>query len=295
MPNGFHRIAALAVVAAAGLNLVACRGEPEPVQNQVVTTLPRDPLPIAEPPMDRAQLLRAFAEAASSAALGSAPGPASPSLDGKRFEVRLRFGCAPTGPDEDPKDLSVRFDPKTKSLRMRAAPNLSLDDPLAAAMAGEGVEAVEGFWLRRPWLLTDGCPAQPPAAAKVETGDEEPAAAPKPTAKPSEPVTPATKPPTAPVQRFGLAQFFTADDARSTQRNGRAYEATKVLVEGQATSTAGYTLVLSGRLQRRADGRVIMCQRHGPERAPDCIASVRFDRVWIERPDNREVIAEWGH
>ena len=94
--------------------------------------------------------------------------------------------------------------------------------------------------------------------------------------------------------RVGIAQFFSDTDSRTLRRDGRPYQATKALADGQAPSAQGYDLVLSGRLKRLPDGRVIACKVEQASRPPQCIVSVDFDRVWIERPDTKESLAEWN-
>jgi hypothetical protein len=39
---------------------------------------------------------------------------------------------------------------------------------------------------------------------------------------------------------------------------------------------------------------VIACVATDPDKPPDCVVSAEFDRVRIERADNRTVLAEWG-
>ena len=250
--------------------------------------------------MDRAALLRAVAEAASATALGSDDTTEQRRLDGKRFEVRIRFGCAPTKPldprkSAEPKDapFNVRFNEEKRTLRISAAPDLSLDDSTVALVAGEGVEAVEGFWMNRPWLLSDGCVASPPPP--TPSTPEQPTE--KLTAKKSkvdEATTEAQALPDA-GRRVGLAQFFTMADSRTKRRDHRAYETTKVLDKDKQPSKQGYNLVLAGRLRQLQGDGVIACRMVGPDRPPECVASAEFDRVWIEDPTSRDVVAEWGN
>lgn len=245
----------------------------EPVQNEAVNEAsPLPPLPVAEPPMDRAGLLTAVAKAASASALGRIDSAEQRPLDGKRFEVRIRFGCATTPQlvKETAGPFNVRFNSEDRTLRLRAAPDLTLDEPQIAALAGERVEAVEGFWMRRPWLLADGCPAGP---ADQQTDGT----------------------PQASDQRVGLAQFFTATDSRTMRRDDRAYEATKVLGADEAPSRQGYNVVLSGRLRQLPQRRVILCRTRGAGAPPECVVSAQFDRVWIEEPSSKAILAEWGN
>lgn len=254
------------------------------------TSLPELPIPALA--MGRAELLAAVTQAASAAAGGVDDGDAQMKLDGKPFEVRLRFGCG--GPAEVAAGtaMSWRFDPAKRTLRLRAAPDISIDQPLPAAIAGDRFEAAEGFWIARPWLLQPGCPAVPQPA---DSAREKPAAAVSTAEKASGEPSAVTEPVSDTAEhRIGIAQFFSDTDSRTSRRDGRPYEATKSLAEGQAPSAQGYDLVLSGRLKRLPDGRVIACRVEQPDRPPQCIASVDFDRVWIERPDTQESIAEWS-
>lgn len=276
----------------AALAFAACRQAPvdNAAQEQSANeTSPLQRLPVAEPPMDRAALLFAAVQAASAAALARDDSGEQRRLDGKPFEVRIRFGCPPADPQPQRGDgpLIVRYDARDRTLRLRAAPDLSVDDPTAEAVAGEQVEAVEGFWLRRPWLLADGCPAAPPARTPVAAAaDGAPvptdAAAPRAAAEPRS-------------RRVGIAQFFTEADSRTARRDKRAYQATTALAEGELPSRQGYNLVLSGRLRKLPSGRVIACLAEARDREPDCIASAEFDRVWIENPETKQILAEWGN
>lgn len=272
-------------LAAAGLTVLAsCQQQaPEqPTVNQPAVEAPASRLPKIEPPVDRAGLLQAARAAASAAALGRDDAEVQRKLDGKAFEVRIRFGCAPAGPAEEAAaegPFNVRFEPDERTLRVRAAPDLTLDDPQVAQIAGEGIEAVEGFWMRRPWLLADGCPVAPVQAQAPGAG---------------EPAAPeaAAAPPAG--QRVGIAQFFSATDSRVGRRNQRAYEATSTLGAAEQPSPKGYNLVLSGRLRKLPSGPVISCRVGNRESPPDCIVSAEFDRAWIENPGTRAIIAEWS-
>jgi hypothetical protein len=290
------------LLAAAVAILGACTQQADNSANEAanasdnVVTLPTIPVPA--PAMDRAALLAAVTQAASAAAGGIDDGQVQRQLDGQQFEVRIRFGCS--GPNEiaDEKAMSWRFDDVKRTLRLRAAPDISIDQPIPAAIAGDAFEAAEGFWVPRPWLLQPGCPVVPPP---VPVKDSKSAATAKPTPAPAPAPKPPARtdlanlePPAIAQHRVGIAQFFSDTDSRTLRRDGRPYEATKALEEGQAPSAQGYDLVLSGRLKRLPTGRVIACKVEQPDRPPQCIVSVDFDRVWIERPDSGESLAEWN-
>jgi hypothetical protein len=237
-------------------------------QNDVAaeTPAPAPSLPSAERPLDRSAILIAAAKAGSAAALGQDDLSEQRQLDGKTFEIRIRFGCA-TSSAGAPKvgPFNVRFDSADRTLRVRAAPDLTRETPQVAM---SGVEHVEGFWMRRPWLLTPGCPAS--------------------AATPGASTSPVSE------QRVGIAQFSTSTDARTGRRDGRPYEATKVLEDGAVPSRQGYDLVLSGRLRRYPDGRVIICRISGAEVPPECVISAQFDRVRIQTPDGKSTLGDWS-
>lgn len=271
--------------------LVSCQpADPQRAEmNEPANTARREEpvLPVAEKALDREALLLAVLRAASAAGLGEDDRPAQRDLDGDQFELRLRFGCPGSAQQGRPGGaFNVQYDEKERTLRLRASPNVTADQPLIAAAASEAVEAVEGFWIGRPWLLSPACPfvRQPPASAKP--AEAEPAAG-----VVSRDAAPAVR--VAPAGRVAIAQFFTEADPRAGRRDQRAYEATKTLAVDEAPSGQGYNLVLTGRLRKLPDGRVVACVVESVDAPPACIISAQFDRVWIERPDNGETLAEW--
>lgn len=266
---------------------VGCSQPPDDgSQNAVApSSAPAEPKLALEAPLDRAALLLAVAEAASAASLGRSDASAQRKLDGKRFEIRIRFGCdsSPTVRVTDA-PFAVRFDPEERTLRIRAKPDLTLADPLVASVAGESVEAVEGFWLRRPWLLHDGCPVVPSSRASGEAAQDS-----------REPINATVaRSEHGSLPRVGVASFFTSEDSRTVRRKGRAYELTKVLGSNEQPSKEGYNLVLAGRLAKLTGGSVIACRPGDTEQAPRCVVSVNFDRVWIERPGTPDILADWS-
>lgn len=240
-------------------------------------------VPLPQPPMDRAALLEAVAQARSAAAAGVDDRQAQQPLDGKEFEIRIRFGCA--GAVKEAKtgaSLSWSFDSKSGVLRVRAAPDLSEDAGVAKGV--QGVEAVEGFWLSRPWLLNAACPAQPAPPIVNDSAEAKPPRAAEP-------------PPSAPAAiplKVGIAQFFTATDPRTARRDHRPYETVDKRDPGSTIGTQGFDLVLSGRLRVLPEGRVIRCVSSGPEAPPACVVSAQFDHVWIDDAATKERIADWS-
>ena len=258
--------AAVACRPAEGSNAAANQPAGEPTVNQLSVPLP-------EAPMDRAAFLNAVRQAASAAASGIDDRQAQRTLEGRQFEVRIRFGCAGPAPALKGAALGWSYDEGDHTLRVRALPTITGEQKAVATLAPEGSEAIEGFWIPRPWLLDARCPA----AAAIE-----PAGADR--ADQAIPSSPAV----------GIAEFFTAADARTGRRNNRAYESVSVLEKGQAVGSRGFDLVLSGRLRALAGGKVVNCAVASRDAPPSCVASATFDRVWIEQPETHEIVAEWG-
>ncbi len=277
------KIAAAPLLLAALAFLAACRQSPPPDEN-VQRPAPETSAQLPSVPrlasLDRGAILAAVAQAASAHAAGADDSAAQRALDGRQFELRIRFGCR--GPSRALREqwLGWSFDEASRTLRVRARPTLAGDDPLVQELGGGGFEAVEGFWIPRPWLLQALCPA----ASAVE-----PAPADEVTAENAKAEEPLPRWP-----RIGVAQFFSETDPRTGRRSTRPYEAVKTLDPGTPLASQGFDLILSGRLKALPDKRVIACTAKGAQSPPDCIISADFDRVWIEAPGSAEVIAEWS-
>lgn len=230
--------------------------------------------------LDRGAVLAAVAQAASAHAAGADDSATQRALDGRQFELRIRFGCGGPSPALREQWLGWSFDEEKRTLRVRARPTLASDDPLVQELGARGFEAVEGFWIPRPWLLEALCPAAvaatPALAADGLLDDAE------------------VEEPLPRWPRIGIAQFFSETDPRTDRRAMRPYEAVKTLVAGALVASQGFDLVLSGRLKALQNKAVIACAAKGAQSPPECIVSADFDRVWIEMPGSRDVIAEWS-
>lgn len=249
--------------------LAGCQREPQPAPAPdkksetppVVTVAPA-------PVLDRAGLLQAMDVAASTFAAGREVGGAS--LAGRRFVVRQAFGCGEPGDDaaEAAADglATVAWAKDSQSLKFSLAPA----DWLRSGLIGNddsSLEAAEGFWLARPWLRTEACPAIAPGTSASSQ---------------------------ASPQTSGLAAVFKPNGARTGRRNGRAYEFTLRGEDGQppVPSAQGYRLVLEGRMTAFADGRAIHCRAAAPDQRPVCIGAAQFDRVAFEDADG-QTLSEW--
>lgn len=253
--------------------------------------VPQLPTPVLEQPLTREQLLLAAAHAASDFAAGIDDSKRQSDLADRKFEFRIRFGCEGELPDQSAGAFDWSVNAKSGALKVRATPTLSEKDPPVEALAGKAFEAVEGFWIRRPWLLSATCPkVQPAPAAQTEDSKTGQGTQPKPARPPAHAVQTAAP---VPAPSVGIAQFFTDTDPRTMRRSGRPYEATKKLGDGDVPS-AGFDLVLTGRLVALPDRRVIACTPASAGERPSCVISVEFGQVSIERADTHESLAQWG-
>ena len=285
-----HRSSLLALLAATAAAAACQQKQPQDhnAAEEPVVNLPIVPRP--QPPLDRAALLGVIAEAASATAAGAEMPEAVRSRDGRQFELRIRFGCGGPETDLGNRWLGWSFESESRRIRVRAMPTISKDDPLIEQLGDGKFEAIEGFWIPRPWLLQPVCPAvaaihaaSPPT---TEQAQNEADSAESSEGQLDEPV------PRSP--RIGIAQFFTKEDPRTRRRGMRPYEASHTLAEGKAISSQGYNLVLSGRLRALPGRGVIQCTARNANSPPECVVSAEFLRVWIEQPDTRDVIAEWS-
>lgn len=278
-----HRAAAATTVLSfAALLLVSCdRQAPDQAPTNVQTEAPtvrREPaaaaVPVPLPALTRGDLVSAAGQAASAYAEGKPPSTADP-LVGRAFAVRIPFGCngpasAEAAEGENDGLAGWSWGPDRKTLRLRMAPSdWTASAMLAKAGASDKWEAVEGFWVPRPWLASESCPAV--RSDPLQTG-----------AHPSSP------------QTVGLAAVFEAGGSRLGRRNGRAYEYTIRAKDDEPLTSpeAGFRILLEGRLRSFPSGRSIECTAAGPDQRPICIIAVQLDRVAFE-DGNSSTLSEW--
>lgn len=273
----------LAAVLAGICLLPGCRQRPDPgaeATTAAVSAPPAPVLPVVDPPFNREALLFAVMRAASDSALGGSDPESQRKLDGRRFELRMRFGCP--GAAEGDRSRSWAFDDRRRKLTVRVEPEITGDSPQVRDLSATGYEAVEGFWIRRPWMLRADCPAPAPSEPVLQdqlAGETQQASA-EASAR-------------VPIAHIGIAQFFTSAEPRTHRRDARAYSATKILTEGGSPNPNGYDLLITGRLRRLANGSVITCANRDPATPPDCVVSAQFESVAIKHPVSGETIAEW--
>lgn len=272
---GHSRIVALAAVAAA-LFLAQCdRDRPEAVDAEPVAVDPTPVPPVATPAtLTRTDLLAATARAASAYAASERIDGTDP-LVGRPFALRVPFGCdgpSPTTAETAGDGLARWFwGPENQTIQLSLTPGDWLNTALiSSAAAGSDWEAVEGFWIPRPWLAAETCSGL--RADPLQSGDGAPS-----------------------PQTLGLAAGFTGDDSRVGRRNGRAYAFT-IRPTGDtplAVPVRGYRVLLEGRLASFPDGRAIHCRASSPDQRPVCIAAIRLDRVAFTNADSSVLLSEW--
>lgn len=260
-----------ALVVGGGGFLLGRVTSPRPVHRASVAPAPvlapaPAPAPVATPavtpPLGRADLLDAARQAADAfAAARPLPSPVA-ALDGRRFAIAIPFGCAgPAAPDAT---LGWTYDEDAGALRVFAAP-ARLDPAEWLGPAADDVEAIEGFWVERPWSSLETCPARPELAS---AGTE---------------------------HSFGLAQFFRADQSRVGRRDGKPLVVTVVTPPDAVRPGQGLRLRLSGRVAAAPGGNgPFSC--HAPGIAggrPVCLLAASFDTVSVENPATGETAATW--
>jgi hypothetical protein len=253
--------------------LAACerKSEPDP-GNSVAPAKEEDrplklpaAIPTPSPELDRAALLTAVARAASAYAAGQDDREAQAELAGRGFTLKIRFGCGGAAANAELGAMGWRYDEEEQRLTIRARPDIDAENATLKGLPEGAVEAVEGFWIPQPWLLTDACPAQPAA----------PGAA---------PATPSV----------GIAHYFTADDSRVQRRSERSYEIVRRADPAILPPAGGFNLVLAGRLEAWPQAGVIRCGGSGGAARPVCIVSAEFDRVAFENPETGQTVAQWS-
>lgn len=270
-----RRVAVLSTIAAS-LFLTQCdRDRPQPIDAEPITVNPASQPPVAAPTvLGRAGLLTAMSRAASAYAAGERPEGSDP-LVGRPFALRVPFGCNGPQPTaaEAPGDGLAHWSwgPENQTIQLSLTPGDWLNTALISDAAdGSDWEAVEGFWVARPWLAAEDCSAV--RADPLQSGDATPS-----------------------PQTVGLAAVFAADDSRAGRRNGRAYAFT-LRPTGDASLVApigGYRVLLEGRLAGFPDGRAIRCLSSNPDQRPVCIVAIRLDQVAFTNADSSVLLSEW--
>ena len=300
--------------------------KPDGAEENKKTNLPPVPTPTVEDlAVDRRQLLLAVNEAASAAALGIDDGSQQSSLMGRQFILRIPIGCD----GESDATTGFIYDEDNQRLTLKAVPELTLADvdkvrpvpeevPAPAPSAEEQsaddsaaiggadanssavsaptltkIEAVNGFWISRPWILAESCPIE----TEFVGSTTEDASSEGPKADDKYGVSSEDEPTSNGIDEtpnVAIAHFFTARDPRVGRRDGSAYRITKRVTEDERPDPKSLRLVLRGRLGQMPDGKTIQCSKGTAKERPRCIISASFDRVSFENANGSIVYAQWG-
>lgn len=245
-------------------------------ESKPVVQIPKIPaIPAPPPPLDRAALIAAAASAADAVASGSALPQSNAALVGRSFILRIPFGCQgdmtdgkETGGNEKEGWAGWSFNPKSRALRLTArGSNLTDADWLKQVAGAMAFDAVEGFWLRRPWTRAEQC------------GPDD--------------LAPSDAPLDVSQQRLAIVQFYSPEAPRTLRRGDRPYSSTIKLEEGDAPSRLGYQLQLEGKLSGFPDGQPVHCSLQDASVIPRCVIAVEFERVAFVAPGQDEPIVEW--
>nr|WP_294847567.1 hypothetical protein [uncultured Sphingomonas sp.] len=310
-PSASRFLAGGALLVTATGFLGACKQEPV-IENRIEEPnglIPEIPTELA---MDRPALLAEVAAAASDYAAGLDDAQAQAALDGKRISFRIPFGC-PSDASVLDKSLKLVVRPDGKAYEASASPDIGLSDvravlPLAAspsptADAGNSVgneagtpvpaiEAAEGFWVPRPWMLSDKCPTPPAAPAAVDADAAETdrtADGKSPARADAIPLPPLSSPP----RSVGLIQYYGGSDSRVGYRRGKPLTKIETITASKPPPTSGAIMVMEGRLRHFPGGKVILCTGDATLGPPSCLVSANVDRIAFLRADNGAMIAEW--
>lgn len=249
--------------------------ESAPLPTPAAVEKPAQPvaIPAPPPPVARAELLALAAAAADSASSGEPLPAAVAAAAGRRFLLNLPFGCGGPASEANAAPLSFTLDAEKGVLKLRAHPTAWTAADWWPTATPAGVEAIEGFWVPRPWSSAESCAAAGTAAP------------------------PGAEPLTLPGQTLAIAQFLGPGSPRHMARGDKPLEADIRVPQGFTPPAAGFRLRLSGRIDRIPGpvGAPIRCiQPAGAEQRPICVVAAAFEEAAIENPDTGETLASWA-
>jgi hypothetical protein len=243
---------------------------------------------VPTPPLARADLIEAAARAADSTARGVPAPPDLRALAGRRFMMKIPFGCG--GTVQAGSAFEWRYDADNQNLRASITPQAFTASALVGDLArGQAIEAAEGFWISRPWLRVGDCPS---ASSPPMPGTGEGAQVSVPESPSVASPDPVSSQPSA-RETLGIVELFEPGSRRAARRNGRPYELVARIGPGEIDLASGLRLVLEGRLASTANEAPIACRSGGFERPPTCLIAAEFERVAVTDGSGQRVLAEW--
>lgn len=249
--------------------------EPEVVAQAPVVPSAPPPAPAIEPPplgvLGRSDLIGLAALASDATAAGRAVGAEVGEFAGRRFELRLPFGCSGPASKTSEAPMRWRYDEGAEALRLHVSPASWSAADWWPASSSRGAGTVEGFWIARPWTSSEECPV-----AGETSG------------------TTGAQPVTLPGQTLAVGQFFPAT-APEEQRERTAYDAVVRIPRGELDTSKGFRVRISGRIAQLADAGTVRCRQPlGAEQQPICLVGVITDEIAIENAASGKTLATWN-
>lgn len=273
-------LAAMLLVGGGGFLLGRGTTAREPVvvaQAPAVTSAPPSPPAPATAPqplgvLGRSDLIRLAALASDAVATGRAAGAEVGEAAGRRFELRLPFGCGGPASVTSEAPMRWRYDDGAEALRLNVSPASWSVAEWWPASPPRGAATVEGFWIARPWTSSEDCPVA--GEASGSTG---------------------AQPVTLPGQTLAVGQLFPATVPDEGQRERTAYDAVVRIPRGALDTSRGFRVRISGRIARLADAGTVRCRQPlGAEQQPICLVGVITDEIAIENAAGGETLATWN-
>ncbi|WP_076073070.1 hypothetical protein [Sphingomonas montana] len=269
-------IVAVAIVGGGGFLLGQRATNTRPVA-AVPAPVPAVVRPAVQPEQDagrtlgRADLIALAASAADATAQATAMPATVRGMIGRSFTIALPFGCA--GPATEGSDAAMRwtYDAADGVLRIHVAPLAWSPADWWSGEAPAGVEALEGFWIARPWTSSETCPAA------------------------RDPVAPmGAEPVTLPGQTLAIGQIFDRESGRQGRREGSPYTAVLRVTADAVQPGKGFRVRLTGRIVAAPDGDPVVCQQAGgAEQRPVCLVATSLDEITIENGTTGATLATW--
>ncbi len=268
-------LAAVLVVGGGGFLLGRATTQRDPVVTAPAPVAAPSPEATPEPEasrgvLGRSDLIGLAALAADTAATGREGelGDAA----GRRFELRLPFGCGGPAGEQSNAAMRWRYDAADNALRLHIAPVVWSGAEWWTDAPPPNNSTIAGWWIARPWTSSEACP----------TGNDQLAVL-------------GAEPVTLSGQTVALGQISQPGDARDDQRNKRSYDAVVRFPQGELDTSKGFRLRISGRIARLPGSGPVRCQQPaGPEQRPICLVGVVLDNVAIENPANDETLVTWN-
>lgn len=272
-------VAVVTAIGAAGFLLGRQTAEPRVATNATLAPAPSPaPLPptatVAENAvLGRTDLLALYGAGIDAFTAGAEPPAALMEAAGRRFDVALPFACGTI--DQTPADpIQWRYDAEEEVLRVEVRPVALTVAEWAPPATQEGtVEAIEAFWIKRPWTASEACPLS--TVAEQGTPDA----------------------PAAIVveETLALAQFFNSDDARQSRRGDRPFALVQRKAQDDLNLSQGLRLRLSGRIAPGPARNPLVCRPPAqPFQRPVCALAVELGDVAIDNPASGETLATWN-